>query len=133
MYFITKNGPTFWPLGLNPSKSQEHLYGRFHKPLVLIIHQWTLLSSSCSSEVTLIIWGSIFCDGIWSDLAHHFNSNPMEIYFIIKCLYSKSMSSCFAFYRTSSRSWTSRHISRINSRSWTPPWSGCNAPDDDRW
>ena len=45
MYFITKNGPKFWTSNLNPSKSREHFYGRFHRPLALLIHHWTLLSS----------------------------------------------------------------------------------------
>ena len=45
MYFITKNGP-FWPSRINPSKSQEHFYGRFYKPVALLFHHWTLLSSA---------------------------------------------------------------------------------------
>ena len=36
----------FWPLSLNPSKSRKHFYGRFHRPLALLIHHWTLLSSA---------------------------------------------------------------------------------------
>ena len=46
MYFITKNGPKLWPLSLNPSKFREHFYGRFHRPLALLMHHWTLLSSA---------------------------------------------------------------------------------------
>ena len=36
----------FWPSCLNSSKSREHFYGRFHRPLALLIHHWTLLSSA---------------------------------------------------------------------------------------
>jgi hypothetical protein len=46
MYFITKNGPKFWPLSPNQSKSWEHFYGSFHRPLALLIFHWTLLSSA---------------------------------------------------------------------------------------
>ena len=54
MYFITKNGPKFWPSSLNQSKSREHFYGRFHRPLALLIHHWTLLSSAV--QVRSLYW-----------------------------------------------------------------------------
>ena len=33
----TKNGPKYWPSSLNPSKSREHFYGRFHGFLAFFI------------------------------------------------------------------------------------------------
>ena len=54
LYFINKNGPKFWPSSLNPSKIRKHFNCHFHRPLVLLIHHWTLLKLSCSSEFTLI-------------------------------------------------------------------------------
>ena len=36
----------FWPSLPNWTKSWEHFYGRFHRPLALLIHHWTLLSSA---------------------------------------------------------------------------------------
>ena len=46
MYFITRNGPKFWPSSFNPSKSQEHCYYHFNRPWALLIHHWKLLSST---------------------------------------------------------------------------------------
>ena len=46
IYFTTENGPKFWPSRLKWSKSREHFYGRFHRPLALLIQHWTLLSSA---------------------------------------------------------------------------------------
>ena len=46
LYFITKNGLKFWQLCLNRSKSWEHYYGCFCRPLVFLIHRWTLPSSA---------------------------------------------------------------------------------------